>query len=377
MATELFLVDIDLAGNSIMRVALEKLASAPGTTYPAHMYYDTVLDQPRIRNAANGAWINLDPSKVGATVIPLANLAVDPLARSNHTGTQAAATISNFDTQVRTTRLDQMALPTTSLDANNHTIINISDPVGNTDAANRQWVISQLQATAAGIDPKPGVRYTTTANINLTGLATQGGGDWPGALTAGDAVLVKNQTTASANGIYLASSGAWSRRVDADTGTELHSGSYVVVTEGLVNATTSWILATPNPINVGVTNQTWNQYTVATVYTGGNGIAIVGSAITAIAASGGGTSVGPGGISVDATVARTAVATTISGDDTTTTFTITHNQNKKGFPVFVSQAAAPFSQVRPGIKYPTVNTLTITFNVAPASGVSYVVDWVA
>lgn len=43
--------------------------------------------------------------------IALSKLAVDPSARANHTGSQLASTISNFDTQVRTSRLDQMAAP--------------------------------------------------------------------------------------------------------------------------------------------------------------------------------------------------------------------------------------------------------------------------
>ncbi len=43
---------------------------------------------------------------------PIANLDTDPLARANHTGTQLASTISDFDTQVRTSRLDQMASAT-------------------------------------------------------------------------------------------------------------------------------------------------------------------------------------------------------------------------------------------------------------------------
>jgi hypothetical protein len=51
-------------------------------------------------------------AKIAANAaILLSKLAVDPLARANHTGTQLAATISDFDTQVRTSRLDQLASP--------------------------------------------------------------------------------------------------------------------------------------------------------------------------------------------------------------------------------------------------------------------------
>ena len=51
--------------------------------------------------------VNTDVSNTAA--ISLGKLATDPLARANHTGTQTASTVSDFDTQVRTSRLDQMA----------------------------------------------------------------------------------------------------------------------------------------------------------------------------------------------------------------------------------------------------------------------------
>jgi hypothetical protein len=70
-------------------------------------------------------------------------------------------------------------------------------------------------------NPWPVAKYTTTGNVALTGLGTQGGGDWPGAMTAADVVLVKNQSSASENGYYTVAAGAWSRRTGYTNGTEL------------------------------------------------------------------------------------------------------------------------------------------------------------
>ena len=56
--------------------------------------------------------------------------------RSNHTGTQLASTISNFDTQVRTSRLDQMAAPTSDLSMNNKKLTNLAAPTNAGDAVN-------------------------------------------------------------------------------------------------------------------------------------------------------------------------------------------------------------------------------------------------
>ena len=71
-------------------------------------------------------------------------------------------------------------------------------PVANTDIANKLYV----DAYVAGISWKPPVNYGTTADITLSGLATQAGGDWASTLTAGMRVLVKNQSTSANNGIY-------------------------------------------------------------------------------------------------------------------------------------------------------------------------------
>lgn len=358
MSSELFLIDIDLAGNSLVRAALEALATPPSSPLPRQMYYDTTIDAPRMRNQANNAWITMDATKLSG-VVPLSALAVD------------------FDTQVRTSRLDQMSSPSATLSMGNQLVSNVADPVNPQDAANRRWVLTQVQSAQAGIDSKPSVRFATTGNVVLSGLATQAGGDWGIIMNEGDSVLVKNQTVASQNGIYTASAGAWARRSDASNGSSLNSGAHVVVEEGALMATTSWILATPNPITLGSTSLQWNQFSTSAVYTAGNGISVAGNQITVVAPANQGIVVGPSGVVVDATVVRRAAANTILGDGSTTVFTITHNQNKKGFPVFVTQAAAPNAQVRPGIQYDTANTFKVIFNVAPQSGTNYIVDWVA
>ena len=62
------------------------------------------------------------------------------------------------------------------------------------------------------INPWPLAAYSTTGNITLSGLSTQGGGDWGSSLTAGQIVLAKNQSTASQNGLWVAASGSWARQ---------------------------------------------------------------------------------------------------------------------------------------------------------------------
>jgi hypothetical protein len=76
--------------------------------------------------------------------IALSKLATDPLARANHTGTQTASTISNFDTQVRTSRLDQMAVPTAAVSVNSQKITNLDTPTASADAANKGYVDTSI-----------------------------------------------------------------------------------------------------------------------------------------------------------------------------------------------------------------------------------------
>ncbi|QNH04445.1 phage tail protein [Pseudomonas sp. B11D7D] len=102
-------------------------------------------------------------------------------------------------------------------------------------------------------DSKQSVRYTTTGNINLSGLATQAGGDWPAAMTAGDRVLVKDQATGANNGLYVAAAGAWARAADADASAEVTPGMLVTIEEGATLADTVWELTTNGPIVLGTT----------------------------------------------------------------------------------------------------------------------------
>jgi hypothetical protein len=92
----------------------------------------------------DGTIVNADINASAA--IALSKLAVDPLARANHTGTQAASTISDFDTQVRTSRLDQMAAPTASVALNAQKITGLADPTNAQEAVTLNYITTQKGA---------------------------------------------------------------------------------------------------------------------------------------------------------------------------------------------------------------------------------------
>jgi len=138
-------------------------------------------------------------------------------------------------------------------------------PVNGTDVVNKTY----LEYFAAGISWKQPVLCATTANITLSGLQTLDGIT----VVAGDRVLVKNQGTASQNGIYLASATAWSRAPDADVWTDLIS-ALVFVETGSTLAGSAWYCSAQPGGTLGTTAVNWSNFSVAATYTAGTGLTL-------------------------------------------------------------------------------------------------------
>lgn len=244
-------------------------------------------------------------------------------SRANHTGTATASSISDFDTQVRTSRLDQMAAPTSPVSLNTQRQTNLGAATADTDSA--QW--GQVKDLISG-RRKADVKIVTTANDTLTGLAARDG------ITpiAGDRVLVTGQTTASANGIYDAASGAWTRSTDADAAAEFSTAWLVTVTQGTVNADTVWQHTTDGTITLGTTSIT---------------IAKLGP----LAA----------GPSNGYTVTCPAVS---AGNP----WTVSHNLGTRALLCQVARVASPYDIVDVRIERTTLNTVSVLPDVALSTG---------
>ncbi len=142
-------------------------------------------------------------------------------------------------------------------------VTNVGTPTSNTDAATKAYVDSVAQ----GLSVKTSVRVATTANITLSGTQTIDGVS----LSAGDRVLVKNQSTQSQNGVYDVSAGSWTRSTDSDTGAELVNAFYFV-NAGTTLQATGWTQSTPGPITIGSTAIVFNQFSGAADYQAGDGL---------------------------------------------------------------------------------------------------------
>lgn len=110
--------------------------------------------------------------------ITAAKFSSDPYARANHTGSQTASTISDFDTQVRTSRLDQMAAPIGALSVNSQKITNLATPTANTDASTKLYVDTAVSNLVNGAP-------STLDTLNEIATAISSGG------TFYDAVVLK------------------------------------------------------------------------------------------------------------------------------------------------------------------------------------------
>jgi hypothetical protein len=187
----------------------------------------------------DGTIVNTDINASAA--IALSKLAVDPLARANHTGTQAASTISDFDTQVRTSRLDQMAAPTASVALNSQKITGLADPTNAQEAVTLNYITTQKgannglasldgsgliptnqlpalaitetsvvvsQAAMLALTAQPGdvaVRTDVNKSFILTASPATTLGNWQELLTPTDSVLSVDGLTGAVNlsGTYL------------------------------------------------------------------------------------------------------------------------------------------------------------------------------
>lgn len=165
------------------------------------------------------------------------------------------------------------------VDLNGQRAVNAGDGSSATDLVTLQ----QMQAAIRGLDWKDSVRAASTGNLTLSGAQTIDGVS----VIAGDRVLAKDQTTASANGIYVAAAGAWARAVDADASAEVTAGLAVSVEEGTANGDKAFILTTNNPITLGTTSLSFSVLGGGgSTYTAGNGLSLTGSTFAVVVGNG-------------------------------------------------------------------------------------------
>jgi hypothetical protein len=321
--------------------------------------------------------------------------------------------------------LSALAVPTAALALNNQRITGLATPTADADGATKLYVDNVAQ----GLDAKASCRAATTANITLSAPQTIDGI----AVVAGDRVLVKNQTTASANGIYVVAAAAWTRATDMNAWAQVPN-AFTFVEQGTTQADTGWVSTADQGGTIGTTAIPWVQFSGAGTYQAGNGLVLTGNSfavgqgtgvivnaanvavdtatIATVAslsgyvptsrtvtagngltgggdltanrslAVGAGTGIlsTAGQVAVDTTVIATVAsvagmvrkfAAALTG--TTGSEVVTHNLNTRDVSVTVYNGATPFTAVEVDWDATTVNTVTIRYNPNLGAGFRVVV----
>ena len=278
-----FLTNINLNQNQLVNATFEVLATNPSSgNFEGRMYFNSSTFTVMVY--ANAAWRKSVHSIVSgggagiaeALTVSESNGTVTltlAVADADSAGLLSAAFFGDLNDATSSATANKLA----KRDASGN--LSVATPSADAHAATKAYV----DAARSGLDVKESVRVASTANIALA-TALENGDVVDGVtLATGDRVLVKNQSTASENGIYVVqASGAAVRATDADSNTEVTSGMFTFVSEGTVNADCGFVLSTNDTITLGTTSLTFVQFSGAGQITAGAGLTKDGNTLDVV-----------------------------------------------------------------------------------------------
>jgi hypothetical protein len=278
-----FLTNIDLNQNQLINATFEKLATDPASgNFEGRLIYNTATDTIKVYTGA--AFVSIPHTIVSGGGAGIAEALT--VSESNGTVTltlnvadtdSAGLLPASFWQMLNDATSDATASKLVKRDAQGNA--KVATPTDSNHIATKGYV----DAARQGLDVKQSVRVATTAPINLASDLEAGDTIDGVTLVAGDRVLVKDQSTATENGIYVAvASGAASRSSDAngtaDTG-ELKPGTFTFVEEGSVHSDKGFVVSTNGTITIDSTSITWTQFSGAGSFTAGDGLSQSGNTI--------------------------------------------------------------------------------------------------
>ena len=280
-----FLTNLDLNSNQLINAKFEALATNPSSgNFEGRMYFNTATFTVMVY--ANGAWKKSVHSIVSgggagiaeALTVSESNGTVTltlAVADADSAGLLSAAFFGDLNDATSSATANKLA----KRDASGN--ISVATPTTDGHAATKGYV----DAARQGLDVKASVRVASVAPVAIA-TALEAGDVIDGVtLVAGDRVLLKDQSTASENGIYVAvasGAGAASRADDADTSGKVTTGMFTFVAEGTINADNGFVLTTNDAITLGTTGLTFVQFSGAGQVIAGAGLTKSGNTLDVV-----------------------------------------------------------------------------------------------
>ena len=205
-------------------------------------------------------------------------------------------------------KLNEFTAPDGSVSLNSQKITNLATPTADGDAASKSYV----DGVSQGLDVKDSCVAATTANITIS-TALNNGDTLDGvSLSTNDRVLVKDQSTASENGIYIVGSSP-ARADDLAAGADA-AGMFTFVEQGTVNADNGFVCTSnKGSAVVGTNNLAFSQFSGAGQVTAGDGLDKSGNTLSVDLKSNGGLVIESTEIAVD--LAASSITGTLAVGD--------------------------------------------------------------
>lgn len=286
------------------------------------------------------------------------------------------------------------------LNASSYKITNLAAPTSSGDAANKAYV----DAVSEGLHIHPSAVAATTTNVDISTDLENGDVVDGVTLATGNRVLVKSQSNAAQNGIYVVqASGAAVRATDFDAPAEVDGGDFIFVTGGTLYDNTGWVQTSTGITTIGTDAINFTQFSGAGTYLAGAGLTLTvntfsvdvtptsgsasltntGGAVEVKVNTSDGLEVTGSGLGINNGTGLTFSSGALTfdtsngygvrklafsiGDGSATSYTVNHALATRDVTVQIFDNASPYAQVEADVEHTDSNNLTIKFATAPTS----------